>query len=98
MKNKSLNWQRHINRQKSSAQPIKSYCERYKISVGMFHYWKRKLHGQEFNEQFTEIQFVDGELINNMIHVRFPTGVEMWFKGQVPSAFLCELAGHSIYK
>ncbi|MBK9109023.1 MAG: hypothetical protein IPM92_11835 [Saprospiraceae bacterium] len=98
MKNTSMYWQRHIERQKSTAQSVKRYCERYNISVGMFHYWKRKIRSSESYEQFTEIQLVDGDVINNMIHVRFPTGVEMWFKGQAPSAFLRELAGHEICK
>jgi len=93
MKDKSKFWERHIDRQESSTHTIKTYCDQHKLSSGMFYYWKRKLNGMSSREQFAEVQIINHEVFASAIHVRFPTGVEMWFDSITEAAFLRTLAG-----
>ncbi len=59
----------------------------------MFYYWKRKLYDQTAKAQFAEIHIVDQEAYASSVHVRFATGVEMWFNSATEASFLRELAG-----
>ena len=93
MKDKSKFWQRHIERQVSSSLTIQSYCDKFSLSSGMFYYWKRKMNGHSPREHFAEIQIVDQESCTSAVHVRFPTGVEMWLDSASEATFLRTLAG-----
>lgn len=93
MKDKELFWRRQIERQQNSSLTIQTYCERHKLSTGMFYYWKRKTQVKSTPEQFAEIQIIDCETATGVIHVRFPSGVEICFEGDPGVAYLRSLAG-----
>jgi hypothetical protein len=93
MKDKSLFWRRHVDRQHSSSLSIQAYCDHHRLSQGMFYYWKRKLAISLGPEQFSEVEIFDHGANVQTIHVRFPTGVEMWLEGSVQASFLRTLAG-----
>lgn len=93
MKDKEIQWHRHIDKQVKSSLTIQSYCDRHKLSAGMFYYWKRKLNGLSSRKQIAEVQIVNHEVFSNAIHVRFPTRVEMWFDSVMEATFLRTLAG-----
>ncbi|MDZ4752464.1 MAG: hypothetical protein SGI87_12670, partial [Flavobacteriales bacterium] len=80
------------DKQSKSSLTIQTYCDRHKLSSGMFYYWKRKLNGLSSREQFSEVQIVNQESLSCTIHVRFPSGVEMWLDTGTEASFLRELA------
>lgn len=93
MKDKSKIWYRHIERQQSSSLTIQNYCKQHRLSMGMFFYWKRKQREVPSKEEFTEIQITDQLISPQAVHVRFPTGVEMWFEPGTDALYLRALAG-----
>ena len=46
-------WQRTIRRQRRSGLSIRAFCEEAGLSEGTFHYWQRKLDGQDDSETET---------------------------------------------
>lgn len=93
MKDKELFWRRHIERQQTSSLTIQTYCDRHKLSSGMLYYWKRKTQVKSTPEQFAEIQILNGEATTGVIHVRFPSGVEISFDSDPGTTYLRSLSG-----
>lgn len=93
MKDNASKWHRHLLKQKKSTHTIQAYCDQYHLSSGMFYYWKRKLSSPDNHEQFAEIEIIDPVLISGVIHVRFPSGIEMWLDRSTEVSFLRSLAG-----
>lgn len=93
MKDKASDWHQHIVRQQKSTLTIQAYCDKQRLTIGMFYYWKRKLNQQAFEEHFTELQIVDTNVAIRSTHVRFPNGVEIWFENDPGIAYLRSLAG-----
>ena len=93
MKDKELFWRRQIEKQQTSSLAIQTYCDRHKLSSGMFYYWKRKTEVKSTAEQFAEIQIINGEVTTGVIHVRFPSGVEISLENDPGTAYLRSLAG-----
>lgn len=93
MKDKELFWSRQIERQQNSSLTIQTYCDRNKLSTGMFYYWKRKTQFKSTTEQFAEIQIIDRETATGAIHVRFPWGVEIYYESDPGVDYLRSLAG-----
>jgi hypothetical protein len=77
MKDKALFWRRQIERQQNSSLTIQTNCDHHKLSTGMLYYWKRKTRVKLAPEQFAEIQIIDRETAPGVIHVRFPSGLEI---------------------
>ena len=46
-------WRRTIRRQRRSGLSIRAFCEEAGLSEGTFHYWRRKLDGQDDSEAET---------------------------------------------
>lgn len=64
----------------------------------MFYYWKRKLSSPDIHEQFAEIEIIGPVSISGIIHVRFPSGIEMWMDRSTEVSFLRSLAGLVVSK
>lgn len=93
MKDKALIWQRHIQKQQTSTLTVQAYCDQHDLSSGMFHYWKRKLKHPPESSQFEEVHLPDPPVSLSAIHLRFPSGVEMWLDGHTSALFLKSLVG-----
>lgn len=93
MKDKALIWQRHLLKQQKSTLTIQAYCDQHLLSSGMFYYWKRKLSSPDNQEQFAEIEIIEPVVDSGIIHVRFPSGIEMWLDRSTEVSFLRVLAG-----
>jgi hypothetical protein len=93
MKDKALIWQRHIQRQQKSTLTIQAYCDQYHLSPGMFYYWKRKFSSPVSHKQFAEFEIIEPVASSGNIHVRFPSGIEMWLERSTEVSFLRSLAG-----
>ncbi len=93
MKDKALIWQRHLMKQQKSTLTIQAYCDQHHLSSGMFYYWKRKLSSPDNQEQFAEIEIIEPVVDSGIIHVRFPSGIEMWLDRSTEVSFLRVLAG-----
>jgi hypothetical protein len=93
MKDKALIWQRHLLKQQKSSLTIQAYCAQHQLSPGMFYYWKRKLSSPDSHEQFAEIEIIEPDASSGIIHVRFPSGIEMWLDRSTEVSFLRVLAG-----
>lgn len=59
----------------------------------MFYYWKRKLAKTTDALSFKELQIIEPSHKRGVIHVRFPSGVELWLDGDTDPLFLKTLAG-----
>jgi len=93
MKSKSAFWHRQIDGQAKSGMSIKSCCAASRISTETFQYSKRKLRPLPDQVVFEEV-VRPGEVIGyRVVHLRFPSGVEMWLDGDHEAAFLRALAG-----
>lgn len=93
MKDKASDWHQHIVRQQKSTLTIQAYCDKHRLTSGMFYYWKRKLIQPAFEDHFTELQIVDQHVTIGSTHVRFPSGVEICFDNDPGIAYLRSLAG-----
>ncbi len=54
---------------------------------------KHKTEVKSTAEQFAEIQIINGEVTTGVIHVRFPSGVEISLENDPGTAYLRSLAG-----
>lgn len=93
MKDNKVLWQRHIRKQAKSSLTIQAYCDQHALSYGMFYYWKRKLQDVPDPAAFTELQIVNTERYRGAIHIRFPSGVELWLDHDIEPSFLKEVIG-----
>ena len=92
MKGKVLHWHRHIDKQAKSSLTVQNYCDRYQLSCGMVYDWKRKLK-ESAEPTFAEVQIVDPERYREAIHVRFPSGVELWLDHATEPTILRAIVG-----
>jgi hypothetical protein len=93
MKDKASIWQHHLLKQQKSTLTIQAYCDQHHLSSGMFYYWKRRLSSPDIHKQFAEIEIIDPAAISGIIHVRFPSGIEMRLDRSTEVSFLRSLAG-----
>lgn len=93
MKDKASEWHRHIVRQQKSTLTIQAYCDKLRLTTGMFYYWKRKLNQLSFEDHFTELQIADQHVNTRPIHVRFPGGAEISFEVDPGIDYLRSLVG-----
>lgn len=95
MKAKSIPWSKHLDRQKQSGITIQSYCERYRLSPGMFYYWKRKLSTITLPDQlsFKELEVLPEQLAIPVFVVELKDKASIRIEGNVSPAFLRELIG-----
>jgi len=93
MKDKSMIWQRHIERQQNSSFTIQAYCNRHDLSPGMFYYWKRKIAGtaDSLPASFQELEILTSDRANSVIEVHLVDGKRIRIEGYVTPAFLREL-------
>lgn len=93
MKNNETRWHHHLEKQRKSSLTVQAYCDRHQLSTGMFYYWKRKLQASAVSASFTELRIADSEPFRAAIHVRFPSGVELWLDHDTDPSFLRAIAG-----
>ena len=95
MKVKSISWAEHFQRHASSGLTVASYCERYRLSPGMFYYWKRKISIAENPQQlsFQEVEVVPDQGSVPVFEIRLGEAAIIRIEGYVSAVFLRELAG-----
>jgi hypothetical protein len=92
MKDKAINWHRHIQQQAKSSQTVQRYCDRHRLSPGMFYYWKRKLSTTVLPAlSFQEVEVSSPVHLFPVIEIHFGSGKLIRIEGQVSPAFLREL-------
>jgi len=92
MKDKSLSWQRQIEKQRHSSLTKQAYYDRYELSSGMFYYWKRKLSsGLLSNKEFRELEIIAQDHVHPVIEVYLGMGKLIRIEDPVSASFLREL-------
>lgn len=96
MKDENKIWRWHIEKQNRSGQTIRRYCERNKLSEGLFYYWRRKLQNSDQSEQisFEEVKILSHPQFIPVIEIQFEDSkARIRIEGQVTASFIRELAG-----
>ncbi|MDP2189656.1 MAG: hypothetical protein Q8J69_13335 [Sphingobacteriaceae bacterium] len=82
------NWELILAEQQVSGQSIKRFCEERGLSLGVFHYHKKRKK-EAGTGSFVE---VEGDFGNgHLIEICYPSGVRLKLSGKVPFAELSRL-------
>lgn len=83
-----------MRKYEASGQTAATYCNKHKISLATFYYWRKKLSESQGprNLQFREI-ILNPEINVPVIRVQYAHGVTVLVEGEVSPSYIRELAG-----
>jgi hypothetical protein len=82
------NWELILAEQQTSGESIKRFCEARGLSLGLFHYHKKRKK-QAVLGDFVEVASDFGN--GHLIEICYPSGVRLKLSGKVPFAELSRL-------
>jgi hypothetical protein len=82
------NWELILAEQQASGESIKHFCEARGLSLGLFHYHKKRKK-QAVLGDFVEVASDFGN--GHLIEICYPSGVRLKLSGKVPFAELSRL-------
>lgn len=91
MKSSESHWHLHIQKQAKSSLTVQAYCDRHRLSSGMFYYWRKKLAAAVEQRAFLEVEVSPPVHHSPIIEIHFGAGKLIRIEGQVSPAFLREL-------
>ena len=83
-----------MRKYEASGQTAISYCNKHKLSIATFYYWRKKLsEAQEHQEiQFREIK-LNAVISATVLRIQYVNGVTILIEGEPSPSYIRELAG-----
>lgn len=88
---KVISMTEHIGRCEESGMSASEYCRKHHLALATFYYWRKKVTGSALQSTFREIKMIPPVI--NVIRIQYPGGTMIHIEGEVPAAYLRELAG-----
>lgn len=84
----------HMQKYEASGQTAASYCDKHKLSMATFYYWRKKLSQvkEDGDMQFREIK-LNPDLYAPVIRIQYTNGVTVLIEGEASPSYIRELAG-----
>jgi len=84
----------HMRKYEAAGQTAISYCNKHKLALATFYYWRKKLSEvQDHQEiQFREIK-LNAAVNSTVIRIQYVNGVTILIEGEPSPSYIRELAG-----
>ena len=83
-----------MQKYEASGQTAASYCDKHKLSMATFYYWRKKLSqtNEQQNIHFREIK-LNPDISIPVIRIQYTSGVTILIEGEASPSYIRELAG-----